>query len=53
MRTRLNAFTAEEIDLLLKAGYAGATASLWARDLIAARAPTNFDVLPLRGGLRF
>ena len=39
MRTRLNPFTPAEIDLLLKAGYAGADASLRARRIIAANIP--------------
>ena len=48
MRTRLSAFAPQEIDLLLKAGYAGATASLLARDLGVVRTPASFDTLPLR-----
>jgi branched-subunit amino acid ABC-type transport system permease component len=48
MRTRLNAFTAREIDLLLKAGYAGAAASLRVRGLGDSSLPASFDVLPLR-----
>jgi NTE family protein len=48
MRTRLNAFTAPEIDLLLKAGYAGATASLQARSLGDHSLLASFDALPLR-----
>jgi NTE family protein len=48
MRTRLNAFTAQEIDLLLKAGYAGATASLRARGMGALTVSASFDALPLR-----
>ena len=35
LRTRLNPFTGDEIDLLLKTGYAGADASLRARELAA------------------
>ncbi|KQT07199.1 MULTISPECIES: hypothetical protein [unclassified Bradyrhizobium] len=48
MRTRLNAFAPEEIDLLLTVGYAGATASLSARGLIANQRQATFDALPLR-----
>ncbi len=48
MRTRLNAFTSREINLLLKAGYAGASASLRARDLGDSSIPADFDLLPLR-----
>jgi NTE family protein len=51
MRTRLNAFAAPEIDLLLKAGYARATASLAARGLGGIRPSASFDTLPLRGKL--
>ena len=50
MRTRFNAFTAYEIDLLLKAGYASATASLKARGLDNPSPPASFDVLPLLCG---
>jgi hypothetical protein len=39
----------EGLDLLLKVGYAGATASLLASGLGAAQAPASFDALPLRG----
>jgi NTE family protein len=45
MRTRLNPFTAEEIELLLQAGYAGADASLRARGLVTNSPPANFDGL--------
>ncbi|WP_194473566.1 hypothetical protein [Bradyrhizobium sp. CCBAU 51753] len=38
----------EEIDLLLMVGYAGATASLSARGLIANQRQATFDALPLR-----
>ncbi|SFN38008.1 NTE family protein [Bradyrhizobium sp. Rc3b] len=48
MRTRLNAFELEEIDLLLMAGYAGAAASLSARGL-AVQQQATFDALPLWG----
>ena len=42
MRTRLNAFASQEIDLHLKAGYAGATASLLAKDLgVFGREPVS------------
>jgi NTE family protein len=47
MRTRLNAFSALEINLLLRAGYAGADASLRKQGL-AINAPfASFDGLPL------
>jgi NTE family protein len=46
MRTRLNAFSPDEINLLLKAGYAASDASLRARKF-RALAPTSFDGLPL------
>lgn len=48
MRTRLNRFSATEINMLLKAGYAGADASLRARQIVALDAPPSFDGLPLR-----
>lgn len=48
MRTRLNAFTADEIDLLLRAGYAGATASLRVRGIGDPSLPASFNALPLR-----
>ena len=48
MRTRLNAFTAGECDLLLKAGYAGAAASLQARGFGEHSGPASFGALPLR-----
>lgn len=48
MRTRLAPFTASEVNLLLKAGYAGADASLRARSLAGPRAPSaNYSALPL------
>ena len=47
MRTRLNPFSALEINLLLRAGYAGADASLRKQGL-AINAPfASFDGLPL------
>jgi NTE family protein len=47
IRTRLNPFTAAEVDLLLKAGYAGCDASLQARGLVAVDPPANYRNLPL------
>jgi NTE family protein len=47
MRTRLSPFSAEEIDLVMKAGYAGCDASLRARGLFAGPS-AKFDNLPLR-----
>ena len=50
MRTRLNPFTAAEIDLLLKAGYAGADASLRVSRIVAANIPAaSWLNLPLFG----
>ena len=46
MRTRLNPFSAPEISLLLKAGYAGADASLRTRKLAGNRPPADFGRLP-------
>jgi NTE family protein len=43
MRTRLNRFTAEEIELLLKVGYAGADASLRARGLATDGPKADFE----------
>lgn len=43
LRTRLNPFTKAEQDLLLKAGYAGADASLRARGLAENEPPARFD----------
>lgn len=43
LRTRLNPFSAGEQRLLLRAGYAGADASLRARGLAANEPPANFD----------
>jgi NTE family protein len=48
MRTRLNPFSSDEIDLLLKAGYAGCDASLRARRLFPSRQAAGFGGLPLR-----
>jgi NTE family protein len=48
MRTRLNAFSAEEINLLLKAGYAGCDASLRARGIGPSEPMASFAHLPLR-----
>lgn len=45
LRTRLNPFSKAEQDLLLKAGYAGADASLRARGLAQNEPPANFDIL--------
>jgi NTE family protein len=46
MRTRLNPFSASEISLLLKAGYAGADASLRTRKLAENLPPADFGRLP-------
>lgn len=51
MRTRLNSFSSAEIDLLLKAGYAGCSASLYARDLFPSGPQADFSRLPLRRSL--
>jgi len=48
MRTRLNPFSPDEIDLLLKAGYAGCDASLRARQLVKNNPPASYEGLPLR-----
>jgi NTE family protein len=48
MRTRLNAFSGEEIDILLKAGYAGCDASLRSRQIVSNDPPAAFSQLPLR-----
>src|SRR5262249_19072580 len=48
MRTRLNAFSPAEIDLLLQAGYAGCDAALRARNFAANDPPASFFSLPLR-----
>jgi NTE family protein len=45
MRTRLNPFTADEIELLLQSGYAGADASLRARRLAANSPVADFKAL--------
>jgi hypothetical protein len=50
MRTRLNAFSPAETDLLLKAGYAACDASLRARNFAFAGRAASFDRLPLRTG---
>lgn len=47
MRTRLSPFTAEEINLVMKAGYAGCDASLRARRLFVGPS-ASFGNLPLR-----
>ena len=46
MRTRLNPFSGTEIDLLLKAGYAGADASIRARGLAKKTPIADFQRLP-------
>jgi NTE family protein len=46
LRTRLNPFSQSEQRLLLKAGYAGADASLRARGLAQNKPEARFDVLP-------
>lgn len=54
MRTRLNPFSPDEIDLLLKAGYAGCDASLRARQLVKNNPPASYAGLPLcRTGNQF
>ena len=47
MRTRLNRFKPDEIDLLLASGYAGADASVRARKLAENSPPADFARLPL------
>jgi NTE family protein len=49
MRTRLNPFSGAEIDLLLKAGYAGADASIRARGLAENTPIADFMRLPQTG----
>jgi NTE family protein len=49
MRTRLNPFSGTEIDLLLKAGYAGADASIRARGLAKNIPVADFMRLPQTG----
>lgn len=46
IRTRLNRFTKPEVELLLRAGYAGAAASLAARGLSSTNRPPEFSRLP-------
>ena len=46
MRTRLNHFARDEIELLLRAGYAGADASLRARGLADNVPVADFNSLP-------
>jgi len=46
MRTRLNHFTRDEIELLLRAGYAGADASLRAQGLADNVPVADFNSLP-------
>jgi hypothetical protein len=48
MRTRLNAFSTDEIDMLLQAGYAGCDASLRSRQIVSNDPPATFSRLPLR-----
>ena len=48
IRTRLNAFSVEESDMLLKAGYAGCDASLRSRKIAANGSSAAFSQLPLR-----
>jgi len=52
MRTRLNPFTPAEIELLLRAGYAGADASLRARGLAVNDPVASFESLLLGCGVR-
>jgi NTE family protein len=49
MRTRLNPFSGTEIELLLKAGYAGADASMRARGLAKSAPVADFMRLPQTG----
>jgi|SRR5882724_617838 len=49
LRTRLNRFTPAEIDLLLRAGYAGADASLRSRNLADNSNVADFQRLPVSG----
>jgi NTE family protein len=46
IRTRLNPFTAQEIELLLRVGYSGADASLRARNLVADGETSRWAGLP-------
>jgi NTE family protein len=46
MRTRLNRFTPDEIELLLRCGYAGADASLRKYEFASNSPPAAFDGLP-------
>lgn len=46
LRTRLNPFSLEEQRLLLKAGYAGADASLRARGMAQNSPAASYDFLP-------
>jgi NTE family protein len=46
LRTRLNPFSRDEIDLLLRAGYAGADASLRVRSLAKNEPAASFNALP-------
>jgi NTE family protein len=46
MRTRLNPFAPDEIDLLLRAGYAGADASVRIRGLAKNHPLASFNGLP-------
>lgn len=48
MRTRLSRFSSEEINLLLKAGYAGCDASLRARMIVSNHPIASFENLPMR-----
>jgi NTE family protein len=47
MRTRLNPFNHNEINLLLRSGYAGADASIRARKLADNSPTADFVQLPL------
>jgi NTE family protein len=48
IRTRLNAFSPTEINILLKAGYAACDASLRSHNLCLVDPPSSFDSLPLQ-----
>jgi NTE family protein len=52
LRTRLSPFTKGEQSLLLRAGYAGADASLRARGLAPNEPPAHFDFLSCPPGNR-
>ena len=45
LRTRLNPFSSEERNLLLKAGYSGADAAIRAQEIAPGRPPSNYGAL--------